>query len=120
MALIKCKECGSEVSSLAQTCPKCGIAHPGGAGQLVVHRAHGITGAKSSVEIRIDGQPIGVVKNGGTASFDLLAGNYRLDVSGGGMSNSAVAQVHDGIATTFEVSFSSLGALGGGLKLRPL
>ena len=25
MALIKCKECGSEVSSKAKTCPKCGI-----------------------------------------------------------------------------------------------
>ena len=28
MALIKCKECGSEVSDKAKTCPKCGISHP--------------------------------------------------------------------------------------------
>ena len=25
MALIKCKECGTEVSSKAETCPKCGV-----------------------------------------------------------------------------------------------
>ena len=29
MALIKCKECGSEVSNKAKTCPKCGISNPG-------------------------------------------------------------------------------------------
>jgi RNA polymerase subunit RPABC4/transcription elongation factor Spt4 len=28
MALIKCKECGSEVSSSAKTCPKCGVPMP--------------------------------------------------------------------------------------------
>ena len=28
MALIKCKECGSEVSDKAKTCPKCGISNP--------------------------------------------------------------------------------------------
>ena len=28
MALIKCKECGSEVSDKAETCPKCGVSEP--------------------------------------------------------------------------------------------
>lgn len=28
MALVKCKECGHEVSEQAATCPSCGIAHP--------------------------------------------------------------------------------------------
>jgi len=38
MALIKCKECGSEVSSKAETCPKCGAritAKPMGCGTLI-------------------------------------------------------------------------------------
>lgn len=38
MALIKCKECGSEVSSAAETCPKCGArvaAKPMGCGTLI-------------------------------------------------------------------------------------
>jgi hypothetical protein len=77
-----------------------------------------MTGAMSSVEVKVDGHPAGVVKNGGTLGVDLLAGTYRLEVSGGGMSNSAVAHVQDGASTTFEVSFSAFGALGGGLKLR--
>lgn len=29
MALVKCKECNSEVSSLARVCPKCGVRDPG-------------------------------------------------------------------------------------------
>lgn len=39
MALIKCKECGSEVSSKADACPKCGArvaAKPMGCGTLIV------------------------------------------------------------------------------------
>jgi hypothetical protein len=38
MALIKCKECGTEVSSKAITCPKCGVrvaAKPMGCGTLI-------------------------------------------------------------------------------------
>lgn len=38
MALIKCKECGSEVSSKAETCPKCGARvapEPMGCGRLI-------------------------------------------------------------------------------------
>ena len=29
MALIKCKECGEEVSAQAKTCPHCGVKNPG-------------------------------------------------------------------------------------------
>ena len=39
MALIKCKECKSEVSSKAETCPKCGVrvaAKPMGCGSKIV------------------------------------------------------------------------------------
>lgn len=28
MALMKCKECGQEVSSTAKTCPSCGVSGP--------------------------------------------------------------------------------------------
>lgn len=31
MALVQCRECGEKVSNKAATCPKCGIATPGGA-----------------------------------------------------------------------------------------
>ncbi len=28
MALVKCKECGQEISSTAKKCPNCGVKHP--------------------------------------------------------------------------------------------
>ena len=28
MAMSKCKECGKSVSTLAKTCPKCGVPNP--------------------------------------------------------------------------------------------
>jgi uncharacterized protein (UPF0212 family) len=30
MAMKKCKDCGTEVSAKAETCPKCGRGRPGG------------------------------------------------------------------------------------------
>lgn len=37
MAMTKCKECGTEVSSSAKTCPQCGISNPGvTGGQMIV------------------------------------------------------------------------------------
>lgn len=29
MALTNCKECGNQVSDMAETCPHCGIGYPG-------------------------------------------------------------------------------------------
>lgn len=29
MSLVKCKECGHQVSNLAKTCPSCGVKDPG-------------------------------------------------------------------------------------------
>ncbi len=39
MALIECPECGTDVSSRAQTCPRC--AYPLGKGQRGLRRSHG-------------------------------------------------------------------------------
>lgn len=36
MALIKCRECGKEVSSKAKTCPNCGVSTPKGSNAGVV------------------------------------------------------------------------------------
>jgi hypothetical protein len=96
------------------------VAYPGGAGQLVIVRSPAITGGKYAVQITIDGQPVGEVKNGGTVSFEMLAGAHKLDVRGGGLSNSAVVQIRDGQSTRYQMSFSAFGALGGGLKLNPM
>ena len=39
MALIECPECGTDVSSRAQTCPRC--AYPFGKGKMGLRRSHG-------------------------------------------------------------------------------
>src|SRR5438067_1706271 len=117
MALVSCKECGSEVAGSAQACPRCGVSYPGGAGRLVIARPFGMTGATSTVQIIVAGQRIGEVNNGKSATFEMLAGSYKLEVRGGGMSDSAVFQIVDGQSKHYDVSFSAFGILGGGLKL---
>jgi hypothetical protein len=68
----------------------------------------------------VGGQRIGEVSNGKSATFEMLVGSYKLEVRGGGMSDSAVVQILDGQSTQYEVSFSAFGILGGGLKLKSL
>jgi hypothetical protein len=38
MAMVRCRECGREVSSEAAVCPHCGVRDPAGA--VAVHAAH--------------------------------------------------------------------------------
>ena len=120
MALVACKECGNQVASSAQTCPKCGVACPGGAGQLVISRSRALTGGMYGVKVVIDGKPVGEIAKGQTFTFDLLAGSHRVEVSGGGLSNAATVQISDGAASRYELDFSGMGILGGGLKFRPM
>jgi hypothetical protein len=72
------------------------------------------------VKVVIDGQAICEIAKGGTATVELLAGSHRVEVSGGGLSNSATIQIDDGAATRYHMDFSAFGALGGGLKFKPL
>jgi len=119
MALVTCKECGTQVASSAKTCPKCGVDYPGGAGQLLLIRRPAMTGAMYSVKVAVDGQPVGEIKNDATLRVALLAGEHRVDIRGGGMSDTAEVKIQDGQQTPYDVSFSAFGILGGGLKLKP-
>jgi hypothetical protein len=121
MALVRCKECGSEVAASAPTCPRCGITKPGvSAATLVIMRPSAITGAMHPIHVFVDRQVVGDIKNGSTATFELLTGERRLEVRGhGGMSRTTVINVQENQTVTYEVSFSALGILGGGLKLKP-
>jgi hypothetical protein len=120
LALIACKECGNQVAGSAATCPKCGVAYPGGAGQLVISRSTALTGAMYAVKVVIDGQNVGEIAKGGAATFELLAGPHRVEVSGGGLSNAATIQIIDGVVSRYHLDFSAFGALGGGLKFKPV
>ena len=72
-----------------------------------------------SVKVVIDGHPVCEIARGASAKIDLLAGPHQVQVSGGGLSNSATVQIVDGHVTRYSLDFSALGALGGGLKFKP-
>lgn len=86
----------------------------------MITRSAALTGAMYEVKIVIDGRAVGELVRGGTATFDLLAGLHRVEVSGGGLSNAATIKIFDGIACRYHLDFSALGVLGGGLKFKPL
>ena len=52
MAMSTCKECGSEVSTLAKTCPGCGVSNPGQAVKQKKEKNKIIS--KSSTESKVD------------------------------------------------------------------
>jgi hypothetical protein len=81
MALTSCIECGSEVSDKAATCPRCGVANPGGKerkGRLVVRRLWGFSAAIVGIEIYVDRVAIGSVKNGGEIEASVTAGRREI------------------------------------------
>ena len=81
MALVSCKECGSQVADSAPMCPKCGVTNPAGrTAHVVVSRKSQMTAAASRVEVYIDDQLLGAVKSGKSATFDVSPGEHELTV----------------------------------------
>jgi hypothetical protein len=78
-----------------------------------------MTAAMYAVRIIVDGQLMGEVKNGGTLTFDLPAGQRNVQVSGGGMSRETTISLADGKTTRYQMYFSNCGFLGGGLNFKP-
>ena len=106
MALTPCKECGAQVAASAPTCPKCGVSRPGAAmGKLVIVRTSAMTGAMSAVRVVVDGQLMGEVKNGGTLTLELPAGQHAVQVNGGAMSRDATIGIADGKTTRYQMYF---------------
>lgn len=72
-----------------------------------------------AVRVVVDGQLMGEVKNGGTLTLELPAGQRTVHVSGGGMSRDAIIGIADGQTTRYQMYFSTWGVLGGGLNFKP-
>lgn len=122
MALVACKECGAQVAESAPTCPKCGVTKPSGAsGKLVIMRPSALTGAMHPIHVFVDGQVVGEVANGGTVTIELPVGQRQVEVRGhGGMSRSVAIDIRQGATVSYQLYFSSLGILGGGVKFKPV
>jgi hypothetical protein len=98
----------------------CGVSRPGGAtGKLVIIRSSAMTGAMYAVQVVVDGQLMGEVKNGGTLTLELPAGHRTVQITGGGMSREASIAIADGETTRYQMYFSNWGFLGGGLNFNP-
>jgi hypothetical protein len=118
--LVPCKVCGSQVAKAAPTCPKCGVSRPGAAtGKLVLMRSSAVTGGIHPVEVRVDGELRGELRNGGQMTLELEAGPREVEVRGGGLSRSVAITITDGETQRYQLYFSAWGILGGGLNLKP-
>ena len=78
MALIKCPECGREISDKASACPSCGT--PIADKKIPVHfeRKKAFGGSANTGTVMVDGVAVGSASNG--ASFDVMlsAGNHNV------------------------------------------
>lgn len=76
MALVKCKECGKEVSSSAATCPYCGVAEPGLSGpcKITVYRQPRLVGIAGAIYIYIDGDLKGKLMNDESVTLTVQSG----------------------------------------------
>jgi hypothetical protein len=95
MALIKCRECGSEISDSAATCPRCGVSAPGGTGTLTFIRPSLLNGA-IGVEIHVDGQPYGRIRPKGRVTVPITPGTHHVEL--------VTSQGRSGVGTVAGVS----------------
>ena len=76
MALMNCRECQSQVSDAAVTCPRCGVDGPAGTGRLVVTRQKQLMAAILPVSVVIDGVIRGKVSPGQELQLNLSPGAH--------------------------------------------
>ena len=111
MALIACRECASEISDSAQTCPRCGVSGPAGMTYIYVRRATGIVGMTSKVHVYVDGNFRGEVGPGAWIVAEVSPGTHevRLATTSGGRGVVESVTVRRDLVATFDVSISALG-----------
>lgn len=108
MALVACRECGSEISESAATCPRCGVSAPAGLASLTFVRA-GLTGRAIRVEVRVDGQPQGAIPMTGEIVVPVAPGSHHIELSSS-YGKSAVGTINARSGdTTIKVKLSPMG-----------
>lgn len=79
MALVACRECGSEISDSAATCPRCGVAAPAGTGTITFVRPSLQSGA-IGVEVFVDGKPYGRLRALSTLAVPVTPGDHHVEL----------------------------------------
>ena len=87
MALIKCEDCGKDISNKAKACPNCGCPIPPKMTKVIVHRivyhkSKGIIGNinKNLIKIYIDGIDYGNLDSGETKTIEYEIGKHLFKV----------------------------------------
>ena len=81
MALIKCPECGKEISDKAAACPNCGAPVESKKIKVHIFRARKLLSYTAiSGRVYIDGNPVGSADNGVDYTVEVSPGNHQLSV----------------------------------------
>lgn len=82
MAMVKCRECGGDVSDTAPACPHCGVQSPAGSCTLVIARPTiGLMGM--SAEVLVDGKTRGSVAAKKQIEVPVSPGSHTVEVRTG-------------------------------------
>ncbi len=81
MAMIKCPECGHEISDSAVTCPNCGFPlNLKKEIPVTVRRLKKSTASLCKFVVYVDGMMAGELKNGQEMTINVSQGNHELSV----------------------------------------
>ena len=78
MALIKCPECGKEISSNAAFCPNCGNPVPKKMCPVFIKRSSGLMGAAVKCNVLLDGLVIGNLGFGDELKTEASVGSHNI------------------------------------------
>lgn len=78
MALIKCPECGKEISDKASVCPNCGTPIADKKVKVHFHRKKAIGGSANTGTVIVDGATVGSAANGAEFDVMLSAGSHNV------------------------------------------
>ena len=89
MALIKCSECGKEISDKATNCPNCGCPIEKETRKVVIKRNNFAAALKAY--IRVDNVDIGSIRVNKDITIDLPLGKHTINVNTVGLKGESTA-----------------------------
>lgn len=108
MAMVQCKECGSDVSDAAPTCPRCGVTAPGGSCTLVFVRPS-LVGFAIKMEVFVGGKSFGLLGPKGRLAVPVPPGQHHFEVTTSHGKSATSTVTASGGETVVTVSVSPMG-----------